>query len=102
MVPHSCADAGLKWAFPFLLSSVFVCFGRVDVLYNRFTPDECMVLNEMLRCATPEQRASVPRVATIKGGEHYRRLHESDSDEDEYDSEDYETDDGMDVDEETE
>lgn len=91
------ADVGIS-----LFTFICFCFGRVDVLYNRFTPDECMVLNEMLRCATPEQRASVPRVATIKGGEHYRRLHESDSDEDEYDSEDYETDDGMDVDEETE
>ncbi|KAM5536544.1 hypothetical protein V8D89_009821 [Ganoderma adspersum] len=79
----------------------FIIKVRVDVLYYRFTPDECLVLNEMLRCATPEQRANVPRVAAIKGGEYYRGGYESGSDEDEYDSEDYETDDGMDVDEET-
>ena len=31
---------------------------RVEVRYYRFTPDECLVLHEMQRWATPEDRAN--------------------------------------------
>ena len=31
---------------------------RVEVQYYRFTPDECLVLHEMQRWATPDDRAN--------------------------------------------